>query len=110
MLPWQTLDRALTTDGGEMTLARRGDQFVIRVDRRDALRDHLTAHRVGTEIYYPVPFHRQDCFRSFGTDARFPEADRAAAASLALPIYGELTLEQQQHVVSTIADFYEVQT
>lgn len=86
------------------------NQFVIRVDRRDALRDHLTAHRVGTEIYYPVPFHRQECFRSFSTNTRFPEADRAAASSLALPIYGELTLEQQQHVVSTIADFYEVQT
>jgi len=87
------------------------NQFVIRGPRRDALRDHLSAHQVGTEIYYPVPFHRQECFAALEQRARrqpqdFPQADRAAATSLALPIFGELTLDQQQHVVRTIADFY----
>jgi dTDP-4-amino-4,6-dideoxygalactose transaminase len=81
-------------------------QFVIRTGQRDALREHLLAHRVGTEIYYPVPFHRQECFTSFvGASATFPHADQAAATSLALPIYGELTAAQQRHVMATIAGF-----
>jgi dTDP-4-amino-4,6-dideoxygalactose transaminase len=56
-----------------------------------------------------VPLHRQECFgsRDAGEDTPFPHAERAAATSLALPIYGELTLEQQQHVVDVIADFYQ---
>jgi dTDP-4-amino-4,6-dideoxygalactose transaminase len=84
------------------------NQFVIRGRDRDALRAHLDAQRIGTEIYYPVPFHRQVCFAPLHPpqDA-FPAADRAAATSLALPIYGELTHEQQRHVVSSIAEFYE---
>lgn len=83
------------------------NQFVIRGDRRDALRDHLTARRIGTEIYYPVPFHRQVCFEDFRSTANeFPIADRAAETSLALPIYGELSFEQQRHVVASIAEFY----
>jgi dTDP-4-amino-4,6-dideoxygalactose transaminase len=82
------------------------NQFVIRASRRDALRDHLSACRVGTEVYYPVPFHRQACFTGVASAAGlFPVADRAAASSLALPIYGELTLDQQAHVVSSVAEF-----
>jgi len=83
------------------------NQFVIRVPERDALRAHLTARRIGTEIYYPVPFHRQACFRNLGRGSdRFPVADRAAATSLALPIFGELTLDEQRSVVGAIATFY----
>jgi dTDP-4-amino-4,6-dideoxygalactose transaminase len=88
------------------------NQFVIRGGQRDALRDHLTTRGVGTEIYYPVPFHRQKCFAhserpGFSPAGRaFPHADAAAATSLALPIYGELTAAQQQHVVDAIAEFY----
>ena len=83
------------------------NQFVIRAPRRDALRDHLTAQRIGTEIYYPVPFHRQACFQPVvHAGEAFPEADRAAAEVLALPIYGELSAEQQRHVVASIAAFY----
>jgi dTDP-4-amino-4,6-dideoxygalactose transaminase len=83
------------------------NQFVIRGADRDALRDHLTSRRIGTEIYYPVPFHAQACFESLrSVAANFPIADRAAATSLALPIYGELTAEQQEHVVASIAEFY----
>ena len=82
------------------------NQFVIRTDRRDALRTHLAAHQVGTEIYYPVPFHEQACFETFVRDGDvFPHADRAAATSLALPVYGELTAAQQRHVVASMAGF-----
>ena len=83
------------------------NQFVIRVPERDRLRDHLANARVSTEIYYPVPFHRQECFAHVDSPATgFPVADRAASTSLALPIYGELTPAQQRHVVASIADFY----
>jgi dTDP-4-amino-4,6-dideoxygalactose transaminase len=83
------------------------NQFVIRAPRRDALRTHLTARRIGTEVYYPVPFHRQPCFASLGRSSdRFPHADLAAERVLALPIYGELTIDQQRRVVGAIAGFY----
>jgi len=84
------------------------NQFVIRATDRDALRAHLTAHHVGTEIYYPIPFHRQACFRNLPSSAEaFPVADAAAVSVLAIPIYGELTAAQQRRVVSVIADFFE---
>ncbi len=83
------------------------NQFVIRGDRRDALREHLTLRQIGTEIYYPVPFHRQECFAGLGRASdRFPVADDAATTSLALPIYGELEAAQQRHVVASLAEFY----
>jgi dTDP-4-amino-4,6-dideoxygalactose transaminase len=82
-------------------------QFVIRAVDRDGLRAHLAARDIGTEVYYPVPFHRQECFAALGhpLDA-FPHADAAAAEVLALPIYPELTRTQQAHVVDAIAEFY----
>jgi dTDP-4-amino-4,6-dideoxygalactose transaminase len=83
------------------------NQFVIRVPKRDALREHLTQRHIGTEIYYPVPFHRQACFADIvGADDSFPVADDAAAASLALPVYSELTHDQQRHVVASIGEFF----
>ena len=86
------------------------NQFVIRGPRRDALKAHLQDRRVGTEIYYPVPFHRQACFQSVTpADASWPVADDAADTSLALPIFGELTELQQRHVVASIAEFYAKQ-
>ena len=82
------------------------NQYVIRTERRDALRAHLAANGVGTEIYYPVPLHAQRCFVYLGHDpADFPESQRAAAEVLALPIYPELTAEQREYVVGCIAGF-----
>ena len=84
------------------------NQFVIRGRDRDALRAHLESRQIGTEIYYPVPFHKQACFAALHPPQDgFPVADRAAATSLALPIYGELTVDQQRHVVASIAEFYQ---
>lgn len=80
------------------------NQFVIRVPKRDAVKAHLQAQGIGCEVYYPVPFHLQQCFQNLGyAKGAFPHAEAAANDSLAIPIYGELTEAQQVKVVEAIA-------
>jgi dTDP-4-amino-4,6-dideoxygalactose transaminase len=82
-------------------------QYVIRAYRRDELREFLTARQIGTEVYYPIPLHLQPCFVYLGyREGDLPEAERAAKEVLALPIFPELTEEEQRWVVKSIADFY----
>ena len=82
-------------------------QYVVRAYRREELREFLTARKIGTEIYYPIPLHLQPCFVYLGyREGDFPEAERAAKEVLALPMFPELTEEEQRWVVKSIADFY----
>jgi dTDP-4-amino-4,6-dideoxygalactose transaminase len=82
------------------------NQFVIRVDRREALREHLRSRQIGHEVYYPIPFHQQECFAGMGHKVGdFPASECAAETTLALPIYSELTDEQQAEVVDAIVEF-----
>jgi len=82
-------------------------QYVVRAYRRDELREFLAARKIGTEIYYPIPLHLQPCFVYLGyREGDFPEAERAAREVLALPMFPELTEEEQRRVVTSIADFY----
>ena len=82
------------------------NQYVLLVPRRDEMKAFLAEKGVGSEIYYPVPFHLQECFTYLGyKKGDFPMAEKAANTSLALPIYPELTAEQQEYVVEMIATF-----
>ncbi|HZZ27957.1 MAG TPA: DegT/DnrJ/EryC1/StrS family aminotransferase [Pirellulales bacterium] len=85
------------------------NQYTIRVPdgRRNELRQHLTAAKIGTEIYYPVPLHEQKCFTSLGYPlGSLSETELAARETLALPIFPELTAPEQQIVVASIANFF----
>ena len=81
-------------------------QYVLRTPRRDQLREFLTARKIGSEIYYPVPLHLQEALKGLGySEGSFPEAERAASEVLALPIFPELREDEQQTVVAAIAEF-----
>jgi dTDP-4-amino-4,6-dideoxygalactose transaminase len=83
------------------------NQYVVRAERRDALKQRLTERGIGSEIYYPVPLHLQKCFAYLNYRVGdFPESEQAAKETLALPVYPELEQAQMAHVVATIAEFY----
>jgi dTDP-4-amino-4,6-dideoxygalactose transaminase len=85
------------------------NQFTIRVPKsgRDALRTHLVEQRIASEIYYPIPLHQQECFRHIDyAPGSLIESERAAAEVLSLPVFPELTNEEQQRVVRGIESFF----
>lgn len=84
------------------------NQFVVRVPgRRDELREFLTENGIGTDIYYPVSLHLQECFAYLGCrEGDFPESERASRETLALPVFPELKPAQQEYVVAKIAEFF----
>ncbi len=84
------------------------NQYTIRIpgNRRNALREYLAAQQIGSEIYYPVPLHQQECFASLGYEAgSLPHTERAAQEVLSLPIFPELRDDEQQSVVAGIRQF-----
>lgn len=83
------------------------NQFVIRAERRDVLRSFLKEQGIGTEVYYPLALHQQECFAYLGYQkGDFPESERAAQETLALPVYPEMTHDMRCYVVEKIAAFY----
>jgi dTDP-4-amino-4,6-dideoxygalactose transaminase len=105
------LDQILTLPTAAEGQRHVWNQYVVRVPdgRRDALRKHLTDCRIGTEIYYPLALHQQECFRELGyLPGSLPESERAAVETLALPIFPELTAIEQQTVVRSIGQFFGI--
>jgi len=83
------------------------NQYIIRAQHRDDLRTHLAQQGIGTEIYYPLPLHQQECFRDLGYPrGDFPESEKAAAETLALPVYPELGHLQLEYVIDKMSEFY----
>jgi dTDP-4-amino-4,6-dideoxygalactose transaminase len=85
------------------------NQFIIRAEKRDELKKFLTENEIGNEIYYPVPFHMQECFSNLNyNEGDFPIAESASSTSLAIPVYPELKKEQQEYIVNKIKEFVQV--
>lgn len=83
------------------------NQYVITVPKRDELKKHLTDEGIGVEIYYPLPLHMQECFAYLGGKrGQLPHCEKAADSVIAIPIYPELKIEQQERVATTIRAFY----
>ena len=94
-----------TIDGREVNL-HIYNQYILRVERRDELKDWLQKNDIGCEIYYPVPLHKQECLGGLCDGLSFPEAEKAAESTIALPIYPELTVEMQEYLVEKVVQFY----
>jgi dTDP-4-amino-4,6-dideoxygalactose transaminase len=108
------LDECGLVSAGRVRTPRRDDsaahifnQYTLRVERRDELREHLSSREIGHSVYYPVPLHLQECFRELGyRPGSLPRAEQAAHEVISLPIFPELTDLQQQRVVDALAEFY----
>jgi dTDP-4-amino-4,6-dideoxygalactose transaminase len=82
------------------------NQYTIRVENRDGLQQHLKEKDVGTALYYPLPLHLQECYRDLAhQQGNLPESERAAKETISIPVYPELTRQQQEYVVNQIRDF-----
>jgi dTDP-4-amino-4,6-dideoxygalactose transaminase len=100
------LPKAIYKDINELKNYHIYNQYIIRAQKRDSLREFLLNNEIGCEIYYPVPFHQQECFADLGyNDGDFPISETAGTTTLALPIYPELSTGQQQFVVDKIKEF-----
>jgi dTDP-4-amino-4,6-dideoxygalactose transaminase len=83
------------------------NQYTLRVERRDALQAHLGAKKVGSAVYYPLPLHLQPCFAYLGyKEGSCPESERAAKEVISIPVFPELTRDQQDEVIDAIREFY----
>ena len=83
-------------------------QYTILAERRDELKEYLKSREIGSEIYYPLPMHLQECFKDLGYKKNdMPVAEKAAEMALSLPIFPELTGEEQEYVVQAIKEFYK---
>jgi len=102
-----TCPQMLHRDTGNLTNPHIFNQYVLRVERRDELRDFLAANEVGCEIYYPVPLHKQECLAGITAHVSCPIAEKAADETIALPIYPELSDEMQTFVVDKMVQFYK---
>jgi dTDP-4-amino-4,6-dideoxygalactose transaminase len=83
------------------------NQYTLRAERRDALKEYLTGEGIGSAVYYPLPLHLQPCFAYLGyREGSCPEAERAAREVISLPVYPELSREQQDQIISAVLRFY----
>jgi dTDP-4-amino-4,6-dideoxygalactose transaminase len=104
----RNLKQAVNTPLAQKNYRHIYNQFILRVQNRDALLAYLHDHNIGSEIYYPVTFNNQECFAYLGYNkGDFPIAEKAAEETIAIPIYAELTNEQKDYVMDTILDFYK---
>ena len=84
------------------------NQYTLRVEKRDELQKHLSARKIGSSVYYPLPLHLQPCFAYLGyTEGAFPESERASREVISLPVFPELTRAQLDEVIVAVRDFYE---
>lgn len=100
------LPKAVYADDKNLMNAHIYNQFIVRVEKRDELRKFLSENKIANEIYYPIPFHLQECFSSLGyKKGDYPVSEKAAATSIALPVFSELTSEQITFVVDKFREF-----
>ncbi len=106
LLPKSVYENSNLSENNKIQNYHIFNQYIIRVQKRNALLDHLRKNEIGCDIYYPVPFHKQECFIDLGYEENeFPVSNCASNDSIALPIFPELTDEQIIFVVDTITNF-----